>query len=122
MGSAFFEYNIAMSGLFAAQRGLAVTSNNINNAATPGYSRQVLGQQASKALPGFGRGMHGTGVETTSINRVRDSYIDVKLWNQNPKLGEYKVKTEQSALIESVFGEPSEAGFTKIFDNFFQGN
>ncbi|MGL4346201.1 MAG: flagellar hook-associated protein FlgK [Cellulosilyticaceae bacterium] len=121
MGSAFFEYNIAMSGLFAAQRGLAVTSNNINNAATPGYSRQVLGQRASKALPGFGVGMHGTGVETTSINRVRDSYLDVKLWGQNNKLGEYRVKTEQSSLIEGVFGEPSEAGFTKVFDDFFKG-
>lgn len=120
MGSAFFEYNIAMSGLFAAQRGLGVTSNNINNAATPGYSRQVLGQKASKALPGFGVGMHGTGVETTSITRVRDSYLDIKLWNQNPKLGEYTIKTEQNALVESVFGEPSEAGFTKVFDDFFK--
>ncbi|MGL4738818.1 MAG: flagellar hook-associated protein FlgK [Cellulosilyticaceae bacterium] len=120
MGSAFFEYNIAMSGLFAAQRGLAVTSNNINSAAMPGYSRQVLGQKASAPLPGFGVGMHGTGVETTSITRVRDSYLDIKLWNQNPKLGEYQVKTEQNALVESVFGEPSEAGFTKVFDNFFK--
>lgn len=121
MGSAFFEYNIAMSGLFAAQRGLAVTSNNINNAATPGYSRQVLAQQASKALPGFGVGMNGTGVETTAINRVRDAYLNIKLWHQHPKLGEYTIKTEQNALVESVFGEPSEAGFTKIFDNFFKG-
>lgn len=119
MGSSFFELNIAMSGLFAAQQGLSVTSNNISNAATPGYSRQVLSQKASAALSGQGVGMVGTGVMTTSINRIRDSYLDRKMWGQNDKLGEYSVKTDQNALIEGVFGEPSDAGFTKVFDDLF---
>lgn len=119
MGSAFFELNIGMSGLFAAQQGLAVTSNNINNAATPGYSRQILGQRASAALPGYGKGMTGTGVMTTGINRIRNSYLDTKMWGQSNKLGEYSIKTEQNALIEGVFGEPSDAGFTEVFNNFF---
>ena len=119
MGSAFFEMNIAVTGLFAAQRGLAVTSNNINNATTTGYSRQVLDQRASKALPGYGKGMVGTGVETTQVRRIRDSYIDMKLWNQKDTLGEYTVKAEQNSLVESIFGEPSDTGFTKVFNDFF---
>lgn len=119
MGSAFFEMNIATTGLFAAQRGLAVTSNNINNAATKGYSRQVLDQRASSAMPGYGRGMIGTGVDTTQVRRVRDSYLDQKMWGQKPALGEYKIKAEQNSIIESVFGEPSDTGFTKVFDDFF---
>lgn len=120
MGSAFFELNIATTGLFAAQRGLSVTSNNINNAGTAGYTRQVLNQKAGNALPGFGKGMVGTGVVTTGINRIRDSYLDQKLWRQNDTLGEYKVKTEQNLLVESVFGEPSDAGFTKVFNDLFK--
>lgn len=119
MGSAFFEMNIAVTGLFAAQRGLAVTSNNINNATTAGYSRQVLDQRASKALPGYGKGMVGTGVETTQVRRIRDSYIDMKLWNQKDTLGEYTIKAEQNSLVESIFGEPSDTGFTKVFNDFF---
>ena len=119
MGSAFFEMNIAMTGLFAAQRGLAVTSNNINNATTAGYSRQVLDQRASKALSGYGTGMLGTGVETTQVRRIRDAYIDVKLWNQKDTLGEYTIKAEQNSLVESIFGEPSDGGFTKVFNDFF---
>lgn len=119
MGSAFFEMNIAVTGLFAAQRGLAVTSNNINNATTAGYSRQVLDQRASKALPGYGKGMIGTGVETTQVRRIRDSYIDMKLWAQKDTLGEYTVKAEQNSLVESIFGEPSDTGFTKVFNDFF---
>lgn len=118
---AFFELNIAMSGLFAAQRGLQVTSNNITNANTTGYSRQVLKQQASTPLSGLGVGMTGTGVSTTGINRVRDSYIDSKIWSQNPKLGEYNIKVTQNSVVESAFGEPSDTGFTTIFNDLFTG-
>ncbi|MBP3889448.1 MAG: flagellar hook-associated protein FlgK [Cellulosilyticum sp.] len=118
---AFFEFNIAMSGLFAAQRGLQVTSNNITNAATKGYSRQLLSQQASTPLSGLGVGMTGTGVSTTGVNRVRDSYIDQKLWSHNPKYGEYNIKVTQNSMIESAFGEPSDTGFTAVFNNVFNG-
>ncbi|WP_069998879.1 flagellar hook-associated protein FlgK [Cellulosilyticum sp. I15G10I2] len=116
---AFFEFNIAVSGLFAAQRGLSVTSNNITNATTTGYSRQVLGQNASIPLSGMGVGMLGTGVATTNITRIRESYLDTKLWSQNDKLGEYRIKVEQNSIIESVYGEPSDTGFTKIFNDLF---
>ena len=118
---AFFELNIAMSGLFAAQRGLQVTSNNISNANTTGYSRQVLSQKASTPLSGIGVGMTGTGVSTTGINRVRDSYIDRKLWSQNPKLGEYNIKVTQNSIVESAFGEPSDTGFTAVLNDLFTG-
>ena len=116
---AFFEFNIAMTGLFAAQRGLQVTSNNITNANTTGYSRQEIKQQASRPLSGIGVGMTGTGVDITGLNRVRDSYIDQKLWSQNPRLGEYNVKVTQNSMIESAFGEPSEKGFTAVFNDLF---
>ena len=116
---AFFEFEIATTGLFAAQRGLSVTSNNITNATTPGYSRQILGQRAGIPLTGIGVGMTGTGVTTTDIKRVRDSYLDAKLWSQSSKLGEYRIKVEQNSIIETVYGEPSDAGFTKVFSDLF---
>lgn len=116
---AFFEFNIAVSGLFASQRGLSVTSNNITNTNTKGYSRQILEQKASMPMSGMGVGMLGTGVDTTGVKRVRESYLDLKLWSQNHTLGEYRIKTEQSAMVESVFGEPSEDGFTKVFNDMF---
>jgi len=116
---AFFELNIAMSGLFAAQRGLQVTSNNISNANTQGYSRQILSQTASKPLSGYGVGLTGTGVTTTGVNRVRDSLIDQKIWTQSASLGEANIKVTQNSIMESAFGEPSESGFTKVFNDMF---
>jgi flagellar hook-associated protein 1 FlgK len=118
---AFFEFNIAVSGLFASQRGLSVTSNNITNATTQGYSRQVLNQKADQPLSGIGVGMMGTGVSTTGVIRMRDSYLDTKLWSQNDKLGEYRIKVEQNSIIETVYGEPSDTGFTKVFNDLFNG-
>lgn len=116
---AFFELNIAMSGLFAAQRGLQVTTNNITNASTKGYSRQVLSQKADTPLTGLGVGMTGTGVATTGVNRLRNSYLDTKIWNQNAKLGQYNIKVTQNSIIESVYGEPSDSGYTKVHDGLF---
>lgn len=116
---AFFELNIAMSGLFAAQRGLQVTSNNITNGNTTGYSRQVLSQKASNPLSGLSVGMTGTGVTTTGISRLRDSLIDTKLWSQNSDLGQYNTKVTQHSIIESAFGEPSDSGFTSVFNGMF---
>lgn len=116
---AFFELNIATSGLFASKHGLQVTSNNITNSTTKGYSRQVLNQKASIPLSGIGVGMIGTGVTTTSIDRLRDVGIDNKIWVQSTKLGEANIKVTQHSVIESIFGEPSEVGFTKVFDGLF---
>lgn len=118
---AFFELNVAMTGLFAAQRGLQVTSNNITNASTKGYSRQQLSQQAGVPLGGLSVGMLGTGVVTTGINRIRDSFIDNKIWTQSPMLGEYNMKVTQNSVVEAAFGEPSDAGFTKVFNDMFSG-
>ncbi|OON95703.1 MAG: flagellar hook-associated protein FlgK [Epulopiscium sp. Nele67-Bin005] len=118
--SSFSEYNIALSGLFAAQQGLSVTANNIANSATLGYSRQVMTQQATLPVSGNGIGMYGTGVEVTSIDRVRNSFLDQKMWAQSPTLGEYSIKMEQTSLIEEMFGEPSDEGFTAIFNGFFE--
>ena len=59
---------IGLSALLTQQRALAVTSNNIANASTPGYSRQriELGERAAQRL---GSGFVGTGVDpSTSLS------------------------------------------------------
>ena len=115
----FFEFNIALSGLFSAQRGLQVTANNISNAQTEGYSRQVVTQKASTPLGGFSIGMIGTGSEVTKVARERDSYLDLKMWSQNSRLGEYEFKMTQNSLLVGAFGEPSDTGFNKVFNGMF---
>ncbi len=120
MNSAFFEFNVATSALFAAKNGLSVTSNNIANSATKGYSRQVALQRATTPLPGVcGKGMIGTGSEVYGVSQIRDFYLDKKYWEQEAVFGEYDTKNSQLDLIETVFNDLSTTGLSSSLNDFF---
>lgn len=119
MRTTFGTFNIATSGLFASQRSLDVTSHNISNANTEGYSRQASIQKAAIPTYGSTTGVIGTGVETYDIIRMRSSYLDQKYWGQNKTLQEWTVKQEQLMQMEGIFNEPSETGIRKVLDEFF---
>jgi len=66
--------NIALTGLRAAQAGLAVTANNISNQGTPGYSRQQAVLQS--AMSTFsGAGYFGQGVDVTTVQRAYNAFL-----------------------------------------------
>ena len=119
MRTTFGSFNIATTGLFASQRALDITSHNISNANTEGYSRQAALQRATLPMVGDPSGVVGTGVETYDIIRVRSTYLDNKYWNQNKSYSEWQVKESSLYEIEGVFNEPSETGLRKVMDEFF---
>lgn len=119
MPSQFFGLYIAGSGLRASNAALNTTANNISNAQTIGYSRQQVVQQANNALRTFTTyGCAGAGVDTIAIERVRDSFYDVKYWNNNSKYGEYAVKEYYMKTIEEYFEDDNVSGFKTIFNKF----
>ncbi len=120
MAGSFFGLNIAVRGLYTAQRNLDTVNHNINNTNTPGYSRQQSIQAASRPIALFdGTGMLGTGSDVTGVKRVRDEYLDFKYWSENISLGEWNAKQEVLSDIEVTFNEPSNSGFTTIMNDFF---
>ncbi len=118
MPSQFFGLNIAYTGLLANNAALNTTSNNIANVQTNGYSRQQVNQQAANALRVFQTyGCAGGGVETLSIERIRDGFYDTKYWNNNTRVGEYGMKEYYMKQIETYFDDNGKnAGFTTVFD------
>lgn len=123
MPSTFLGLNTSYTGLVAANAGLNVTSNNIANIETKGYSRQQVNQTAANAIRTFtSYGCVGAGVDTLSAERVRDIYYDRKYWNNNSKLGEYDKKQYYAAQIEQYLedtkGSNAKIGFTTIFDEY----
>lgn len=117
MPSQFFGLYIAGSGLRASNAALNTTANNISNSQTTGYSRQQVVQQANNALRTFTTyGCAGAGVDTIAIERVRDSFYDVKYWNNNSKYGEYQVKEYYMKTIEEYFDDDNISGFKTIFN------
>lgn len=119
MRTTFGSFNIATSGLFASQRSLDITSHNISNCNTEGYSRQIALQKATMPTYGDPTGVLGTGVETYDIIRMRSSYLDVKYWGQNKTYQEWNVKQEKLETLEGVFNEPSNTGVRVVMDEFF---
>lgn len=120
MRQSFFGFNVALSGLYTAQRNLETVSHNITNATTPGYSRQQTVQSASRPIAVMdGTGMVGTGSEVKSVQRIRDEYLDFKYWSENISMGEWSKKAELLSEIQTTFNEPSSSGFVTIMNEFF---
>lgn len=110
--------NSARSALIAQQLALEVTSNNVANANTTGYSRERVDFEQSPTVP-TNYGLLGTGVIANNIGSVRDSMIDQQLWSANDSNG--KATTEQTILsqVESAINEPSDNGLSETMDSFF---
>ena len=80
--STFGGLNTALRGLLAQQRALDVTSHNIANANTEGYTRQEAVLNAEEPLANIGiwgmiiPGQLGQGVTVDSYRRIRDVFTD----------------------------------------------
>ncbi|MCX7383738.1 MAG: flagellar basal body protein, partial [Alphaproteobacteria bacterium] len=93
---------IAMSGLSNINRGLAVVSQNIANANTPGYVHESLQQQA------VGAGDLPMGVTTGVTTRDIDLALQARLATQNASAGEAAVRSEALAQIDAMQGKPGD--------------
>lgn len=122
MPSQFFGLTIASSGLRAANAALNTGANNIANAQTDGYSRQQVTQQAANALRVFASyGCAGAGVDTVAIERIRDSFYDMRFRNNNSTLGEYDIKKYYTDTLQQYLNDEGGrigAGFSSIYDSF----
>ncbi len=121
MPSQFFGLNIAYSALLSSNAALNTTANNIANEETKGYSKQVVTTQASDALRTFAKyGCAGAGVDTLAVERLRNQYYDVRFWNNNSNLGEFKTKDDYMKMLEDFFKDDDEVtGFNSIFGTMY---
>ncbi|MEL4870052.1 flagellar hook-associated protein FlgK [Enterobacter roggenkampii] len=109
--------NIAWSGLQAAQFGMSVTSMNISNVLTPGYSRQGI-IQSSVVTMGQGGLSAGAGVQVDSIRRISDQYLTNQVWQSNSKANYYGINNQYLGSLEKVIGTDSTSLGTGL-DDFF---
>ncbi|AWI03665.1 flagellar hook-associated protein FlgK [Clostridium drakei] len=125
MSGLFGTLNISKSGMFTQQRCIDVTSHNIANANTDGYSRQRAELQTTKPFPmpsannAVGPGQLGTGVEVTAINRIRDSFLDYQIRVEKGVDGQYKGRDKFLSQLENIMNEPTDTGISKDIGNFF---
>lgn len=95
--------NIAWSGVQAAQLGMNVTSMNVANYLTPGYSRQGIIQSAIGPMGEAGMSS-GNGVQVDSIRRISDQYLTAQVWQSNTKANYFAMGNQYVSALEKVIG------------------
>ena len=110
--------SIARSAMVAHQTAIQVTSQNISNAETPGYSRQ-----RAMLAPGYPQrtpqGMLGTGVFVQDIEQIRNTLLDVSFRRDSSQAAGFGLRRDLLERVEGVFGEPSENGLSATLDAFW---
>ncbi len=121
--SSFGTLNTAVSGLLAAQRAMDVTSQNVANAATPGYSRQRV-QQSSVGVTTNATFHTGTatplgGVRIDQVIRVRDAFMEATRAAAGGRQAALDAQHTTLRGAQSLIHEPSETGLQAGMDAFF---
>jgi flagellar hook-associated protein 1 FlgK len=78
---------------------VTTAGNNIANANTPGYSRQIPTLTANPATDALGLGAVGTGVSLASITQARDQFVERQLPNA---LGAQASSQSQSDALSAL--------------------
>jgi flagellar hook-associated protein 1 FlgK len=118
MSGLFGTMNSGIRGLMASQLALSVTSQNISNANTEGYSRKRLNLSAEfRRDPGFGQ--MGFGVTVTNITRVRDFFLDQQINRQTQEFNYYNEMNDTLTRLENIYGEPSDSSLSVTMDQFW---
>ncbi|MCM3628107.1 flagellar hook-associated protein FlgK [Paenibacillus glycanilyticus] len=125
MASTFHGLETAKRSIFTTQTALNTTGHNISNANTVGYSRQRVNFTAARPIEAYGyshstaAGQLGTGVEASSITRVRDKFLDSQFYSEYKWLGNYTVQGDTLEKLEAIVNEPSDTGLQTVISNFW---
>ena len=109
--------NNALSGAMAAQTALDTTSQNIANAATPGYTRQGVLLKSMQAVGG-GTSAAGNGVQVSALIRFADGYKSLQMWKAASELGRYDAAQPYLNQLESVMSDDT-SNINNALDGFF---
>jgi len=101
---------LAQSGntLAAHSAALNVAGNNIANANTPGYSRQIVAFVANPGVSSIGGGAVGTGVSLETITQARDQFVERQI--PASLSAQSKSQTESDALQALTILNPDLQG------------
>lgn len=108
---------VGLSGLLAAQRALSVTSHNISNVNTEGYSRQRV--DLNTRLPQlYGNSYIGNGVDVGSVNRLYDNFLIEQVRTGTSSYESLNSFSSYVGRIDSLLANP-DAGVGGAVQSFF---
>ena len=108
---------ISSSAVAAYQRALTTVSNNIANASTEGYSRQVASLEANSPEK-LATNFIGTGVSYGAVARQVDVFAEKNLLNSNSDLATQTPIVDYSQRVIDIMGDKT-VGLSSALDQFF---
>lgn len=113
---------MATQALLADQGALQVTSNNIANANTPGYTRETA--VLTEGTPTVeGNLTFGSGVTLDKIQSIRDQLLELRISEENQQQGNAQAQVNSLQQVQGIFADPTQgigADLTTFFDSLSQ--
>jgi flagellar hook-associated protein 1 len=109
-------FSTGISGLLAFKRAIEVTSHNIANVGTPGYSRQRAEFVSREASP-FGNGYVGNGVEIRTTTRSYDDLLAENVRIASSSFSNLETYTSYLEKLNNLFGN-TKTGLTATLQKF----
>jgi flagellar hook-associated protein 1 FlgK len=106
----------SVSGLLAFQNALAVTSNNVANAATPGYSVEAPNFQAQLGVTSS-TGTYGNGVEIESVTRSYSELLAGQMRSSQSSYSSFNTYATTAASVDNMLSDTT-TGLTATLQNF----
>jgi flagellar hook-associated protein 1 FlgK len=118
VGTLSASLNIALSSLSANDGAITTTSNNIANANTPGYARQI--SQFEETAPVLASGVAiGTGVTLGRPQTVRDNVLQLRITQEAQQGGQLDSFLSSMSQVQTLFNEASGTGLQQPLSAFF---
>src|SRR6476661_1786314 len=117
MSDLFANLKTSATALAAFERSLEVAQNNVANASTAGYAKQVptldaLSFQPQNGLPG--------GVKAGDPQSTRDEYLEQAVRYQTSVMSNFQAQAQALGGIEPIFDVTGQSGIVAALNNMFQ--
>jgi len=119
MASTVNMFNIGKSGLLVSKQAMSVTSHNIANVNSEGFSRQEVQGTSMPPLRGSDTIAFGNGARAKAVSRVTDEFLTKRIMHEAKNLGNAEEKETYLLQTEQVFNESHNDGVNRLATRLF---
>ena len=118
--STFLGIEVSKRGLAVNQKGLDITSNNVANMNTPGYTRQRVDISSvdisgNYRYPAGKTDNAGAGSQIDGIAQIRNKFLDVRYRDSNANTGYYEQQVTILTGVQNAIDEISSEGLLTVY-------
>jgi len=118
MGGISSILNIMREAMMVQQKAMQVTSHNIANADTPGYTRQRVVFESNPVL--FNNRLKlGLGVKVAEVVQAFDRFTTQSIQQRTSALSEFESKKSVLDFLQAVLNEGDGSGLTQSLEEFW---